>query len=420
MAVTPRTAILFLIPASLVLSQTPPSASEWPMLNRDLSANRYSPLTQINTRNVSRLKDVWSFKLGAYRNAGSITGGSELTPIVVNGVMYITTQEKVIALEPETGKELWSYQPSTAPPSRRGVAYWPGDANNPPRVIFTAGRSMIALNAKSGRLDPGFGREGIVDMGVPYDSPPVVYNNKLFAGANTGEAPSVGQAGNTRAFDARTGAKVWEFHSVPQPGEPGHETWEGDSWKGRAGVNNWGFSLTVDTKRGILYTVFGGPNTNYWGGDRHGDNLYANSVVALDAETGKLKWHYQVVHHDIWDYDLPPAPSLLDVVIDGKTVPLLVQTAKTGWMYILNRETGKPIFGIEEKPTPKSLTPGEQTSPTQPIPVKPPPLARVSYKAEDIVTAADTNEEHAKFCQSIVDRSGGPLLNEGPSARRPA
>jgi len=241
----------------------------------------------------------------------------------------------------------------------------------------------------------------------------VLFKNLLLLGANTGEAPATGQPGDTRAYDVRTGAKLWSFHSVPQPGEPGHETWEGESWKDRSGVNNWGFSLTVDPARNLVYTVFGGPNTNYWGGDRHGDNLFGNSVVALDADSGKMKWYFQVVHHDMFDYDLPPAPALLDVTVNGKKTPILVQTGKTGWMYLLNRETGKPVFGIEEKPVPKSDVPGEQNSPTQPIPVKPPALARVSYRPEDIVTAADTNEEHAKFCRELVERSGG-FYNAGP------
>ena len=408
---------LWIIAAPFAFSQTKQeadAAGQWPMFNRDLGSTRYSPLAQINTRNVAQLNRAWSFKIGTQKNSGSITGGSEVTPIVVQGVMYVPTATAIVALEPETGKQLWSYESTGAGNlSRRGVAYWPGDANNPPRILFTMGRRLIGLNAKSGKLDPGFGDEGEVNMGVPYDSPPIVYKNVLVVGANTGESTPTGEAGNTRAFDARTGAKKWDFHSVPLPGEPGHETWEGDSWKDRSGVNNWGFSLSVDAERGIVYTTFGGPNTNYWGGDRHGDNLYANSVVAIDAETGKLKWHYQVVHHDIWDYDLPPAPALLDVVINGKKVPLLVQTAKTGWMYILDRVTGKPVFGIEEKPTPQTKTPGEQSSPTQPIPVKPPALARNSYKPEDIVTAAETSEEHAKFCRALAERSGG-LSNEGP------
>jgi quinoprotein glucose dehydrogenase len=318
----------------------------------------------------------------------------------------------VAAIEPETGKEIWRYALGTAP-SRRGIAYWPGDTNNPPRILFTTGRKMVALNAKTGKLDPGFGKEGEVDLVVPYESAPVVYRNLLFVGANVPEAPATGPAGNTRAYDARTGAKVWEFHSVPQPGEPGHETWEGDSWRDRSGVNNWGFSMTVDADRGMVYTVFGGPDTNYWGGDRKGNNLFANSVVALDANTGKLKWYFQVVHHDLWDYDLPPAPALIDVTVQGKKVPALAQATKSGYLYILDRVTGKPVFGVEERPVLPSKVPGEQSSPTQPIPVKPPPIARVSYKPEDIVTAADTNEEHARFCRDLAERSGG-LYNEGP------
>jgi quinoprotein glucose dehydrogenase len=388
-------------------------AAEWPMFNRDLAATRYSPLAQINTKNVGRLSPAWSFKLGRYRDAGGITGGAEVTPIVVKGVMYATTSRNVVALQPETGMQLWSYQPASGTPSKRGVSWWPGDANNPPRILVSTGRKMIALNAKTGKLDPGFGNEGEVDLVVPYDSPPVVYKDTLIVGANTGEAPATGLPGDTRAYDARTGAKKWEFHSVPQPGETGHETWEGDSWNDRSGVNDWGFSMAVDTERGMVYTVFGGPNTNYWGGDRKGDDLFGNSVVALDAETGKMKWYYQVVHHDLWDYDLPPSPVLLDVKVKGKTVPVLAQGTKSGYLYILDRVTGKPVFGVEEKSVPRSQVPGEQSSPTQPIPVKPPALARVSYKADDIVTAADTNEEHAKFCQDLEAKSGG-FDNQGP------
>ena len=388
-------------------------AGDWPMYNRDLAGTRFSPLTQINTHNVAKLTRAWSYKLGLDPNTGGITGGSEFTPIVVNDVLYLGASKRVVALEPETGKEIWSYELKSGSPSRRSVAYWPGDTSNPPRILFTAGRSMFALNAKTGRIDPGFGKEGEVDLAVPYESAPVVYKNLLFVGANTPEAPATGPPGDTRAYDARTGAKLWAFHSVPQAGETGHHTWEGDTSKDRSGVNNWGFSLTVDAQRGILYTVFGGPNTNYWGGDRKGNNLFANSVVALDADSGKLKWYFQAVHHDLWDYDLPPAPGLLDVTVNGKTVPLLAQAGKTGYMYILDRVTGKPVFGIEEKPVPASQVPGEQSSPTQPIPVKPPELARHHYRPEDIVSAADTNEEHAKFCRELAERSGG-LANEGP------
>jgi glucose dehydrogenase len=390
------------------------SGAEWPIYNRDLAGTRYSPLKQINTGNVAKLMRAWSYHLAPDPTTAGITGGSEFTPIVVNDVMYLATGNRVVALEPETGREIWRYELSGGRPSRRGVAFWPGDSENPPRIIITATpHRMLALNARTGRIDPGFGKEGEVDMVVPFDSAPVVYKNSLLVGANTPEAPAIGPPGDTRAYDARTGAKLWDFHSVPQAGEAGHETWEGDSWKNRSGVNDWGFSLTVDAERGILYTVLGGPNNNYWGGDRKGDNLFANSVVALDAATGKLKWYFQAVHHDLFDYDLPPAPGLMDVTVNGNKVPMLALTAKTGYMYLLDRITGKPVYGIKETPVPASKVPGEQSSPTQPIPVKPPPLARVSFKPQDMVTAEDTSEEHAKFCRELTERSGG-FYNEGP------
>jgi len=378
---------------------------DWPMYNRDLAGTRYSPLTQINAKNVARLKKAWTFRLDAR--------ASEATPIVVNGVMYLPAGKRIVALEPETGKEIWSYEPASGMPSRRGVAYWAGDANNPPRILSTVGKKMIALNAKTGNIDPGFGKEGEVDLGIPYNSPPTVYKNVLFVGANVGEIQTAGEPGDTRAYDARTGAKLWTFHSVPQPGEVGHESWEGEGWKDRTGVNNWGFFMTVDAERNTLYTTYGSPASDFYGFDRKGNDLFGNSVVALDPDTGKMKWYFQAVHHDLWDFDLPPAPALIDVTINGKKVPILAQTGKVGYMYILNRVTGKPVFGIEEKPVPQSKVPGEWTSATQPIPVKPPPFGRMSFQMEDLVTAADTTEEHAAACRDLVEKSGG-VQNEGP------
>ena len=272
---------------------------------------------------------------------------------------------------------------------------------------------MIALNAQSGKIDPGFGKEGEVDLVVPYNSAPTLYKNTLFVGANVGEIQLAGQPGDTRAYDARTGAKLWTFRSVPQPGETGNETWQNGGWKDRTGVNNWGFFMTVDTERGLLYTTYGSPASDFYGFDRKGNDLFGNSVVALDAESGKMKWYFQAVHHDLWDFDLPPAPPLLEVSVKGKKVPVLAQTGKVGYMYILNRVTGEPIFGVEEKAVPQSKVPGEWSSPTQPIPVKPPPFGRMGFKMEDLVTAADTNEEHAKACRDLVEQSGG-VYNEGP------
>jgi quinoprotein glucose dehydrogenase len=380
---------------------------EWPMYNRDLAGTRYSPLQQINVRNVSTLTEAWSYRLGRDKTAGTLSGGSEFTPIVVGGVMYVAASDRVAALEPETGREIWRYQVRDGVPSRRGVAYWRDARDNSARIFFTSERRLIALDTRTGSPVGSFGNDGEIDMVAPYHSAPTVYRNLLIVGTN-------GSPGGVRAFDARTGTKVWEFQSVPKPGEPGRETWDGDSWKNRPGTFSWAFSQTIDAERGIVYVAIEAPGPNdYWGGDRHGDNLYGNSLVALDAATGTLKWHFQAVHHDLWDYDLPSPPSLLDVDVNGRRTPILALAAKTGYMYILNRVTGKPVFGIEERPVPPSTVPGEKSSPTQPIPVKPPPIARVGFKADEIVTAADTTEEHAKFCRELYERSGG-FYNEGP------
>lgn len=414
MKISTRVAIpsILLAGTLVVIAQTKKpqiSADEWPTYNHDLAGTRYSPLTQITPRNVPQLKLAW-----AYRPSES--GGrpsASVIPIVVDGRMYITSGNRVVALEPETGKEVWTYTVTGGQPSQRGVAFWPGDEGNPPRIIFTAGRKLIALNATTGKLDPGFGKEGEVDMVVGYGGVPTIFKNSVMVGAATGEYVPLGTAGDSRGFDARTGAKLWEFHSVPRPGEIGHESWEGESWKDRSGTNMWGFQMTVDEQRGLAYMTFGSPTSTYYGGDRHGDNLFGDSVVAIDAVTGKYKWHFQTTHHDIWDFDLPPAPGLIDIVRGGRRIPALAVTGKLGYMFILNRETGNPIFGVEERAVPQSDVPGEQTSKTQPFPVKPPPLARVSYSDSDLVTDADTTAEHARACRELVERSGG-LYNAGP------
>jgi len=391
------------------------SGADWPMYNRDPAGTRYSPLTQINTRNVGKLKQAWAYALksDSTRPGAPRASGSEATPIVVNGVMYFPAAGRVVALDAASGKELWRYELPQGSPGNRGVTYWPGDQNNPPRVIFTSGHMMTGLNANTGKVDPGFGKEGQVDIVIGYTAPPTVYKNMLFVGANVPEINGPGLPGDTRAYDARTGAKVWEFHSVPRAGEPGNDTWETDSWKDRTGVNNWGFQMTVDAERDTLYTTFGSPASDFYGGDRKGNDLYGNSVVALDVNTGKMKWYFQAVHHDVWDFDLPPAPGLIDVTINGKKTPILAQTGKVGYMYILNRVTGEPVFGVKETPVPQSQVPGEQLSPTQGIPVKPPPFGRMSFKIEDLVTADDTTAEHAAACRDLVEKSGG-AHNEGP------
>lgn len=417
--------------------------ADWPSYTRDLAGTRFSPLKQITTENVGQLKLAWSLRLAAAAatggrggapaaaagenpegEAGAAGGGgrggrggrggaaagpsanAEATPIVVNGVMYLPAGNRVLALDPETGKEIWVAQLPFATPSR-GVSYWPGDADNPPRILFTAGARLVALNASTGKIDPGFGKEGIVDTEVPWPGVPTIFQNVVMVGANPGEIPH-GPSGDTRAYDARTGAKLWQFHSVPQPGEPGFGSWEGDSWKGFSGNNVWGWYMTVDEKRGTLYMPLGSPAGNYYGGDRPGNNLFGNSVVAVDAKTGKYLWHFQTVHHDLWDSDLPPAPTLVDIKRNGKTVPALAAIGKPALMFILDRTNGKPVFGVEERPVPKGDVPGEWYSPTQPFPLKPPQLARNSFnKDTDMVTAEDTTASHAKACQDLWDRAGG-------------
>ena len=418
-----------------VLAQTPKSnpAADWPMYNRDLGGTRYSPLTQISTSNVADLKMAWSYRLsnapagrgGQGTPAGAGSGGRgrgaapvptanpEATPIVINGVMYLPAGGRILALEADTGKVIWEYKLPAGNTTARGVTYWPGEATTPPRILFTAGKHLRAINAITGEAPAGFGQDGAVDIQVPWNGVPLVYKNVAILGAFNAEISQGGDPGDSRAFDVRTGAKLWEFHGVPRPGEPGHETWLDDGWKDRSGVNVWGWYMTLDEKTGTLYMPFGSPAGNYWGGDRPGTNLFGNSVVAVDALTGKLKWHFQTVHHDLWDSDLPPAPVLFDIKQNGKSVPAMAAINKQAWMFILNRDTGKPIFGVEERPVPAGDAPGEWYSPTQPFPLKPSALARTSFKKEDIVTAEDTTPEHAKACMEIYEKAGG-FYNAGP------
>jgi quinoprotein glucose dehydrogenase len=366
---------------------------------------------------VATLTEAWSYKLRPDANSPASGTLNEVTPIVIDGIMYLPAGNRVVALDPETGKEVWRYDlPGATIASQRGVAYWPGDKTNPPRILFTSGHKMIGLNARTGKLDPGFGSEGAMTMDVPFAGVPTVFKNLIFVGMNIfgpgepnphnqDEEPG-GLPGDSRAYDARTGKKLWDFHAIPRPGEANHDDWQGESWKNRAGNNMWSYSMTVDEQRGIVYMPMGGPAANYYGGDRKGKNLYANSIVAVDANTGKLKWYFQTVHHELWDYDLPPDPVLIDIVKDRKKIPALAQAGKSGYLFILDRVTGKPVFGVEERPVPQSNVPGEATSPTQPFPLKPPPLARVSIKREDIVTADDTTPEHAKACQDLWVKHG--------------
>ncbi len=397
------------------------AGSDWPMYRHDYAGTGYSSLTQITAGNVGTLTRAWTYRLQGETPAPAPAGGrggaggavnSQATPIVVNGVMYLPAADRVVALQPDTGKEIWRHGVSGGVPSRRGVAYWPGDGTTPPRIFFTAGRRLIAINASDGTSVSGFGAQGEVDLVVPFNSVPGVFRNIVVVGANTPPG-TIGGIGNARAYDARTGAKIWEFSSVPPPGATGHETWDGNSWQNRLGVNAWPFYFTFDEQRGVLYLPLASPIVGAYGGDRKGANLFGNSVVAIDAQTGAYKWHFQTIHHDLWDADPPAPPSLFDVRTNGRTIAALALTTKSGYLYLLNRENGQPIFGVEEARVAASDVPGEAAFPTQPIPVKPPAIARVSYKPEDLVTAADTTAEHAAACAELVQKAGG-VFNAGP------
>jgi quinoprotein glucose dehydrogenase len=395
-----------LVAVAIAPVSSPPRAAasidgEWRTFGRDPGAQRFSPLTQITPGNVATLQPAWTFDTHVH--------DLQVTPIVVNGIMYVTGGSTVFALEPETGKTIWTYVANGAV-SRRGVAYWPGDARTPPRLFSGAGDGrMMALDAIKGTLVTTFGDRGFVDIkqsvrdGVDGKfgliTPPVVYKDIVITGgANEEGEPSTGLYGDIRGWDARSGRLLWSFHTVPRPGEPGIETWDGESWKSRSGTNAWSF-LTVDVERGLVFAPTGSPTSDFYGGDRKGQNLYGNSLIALDATTGHLKWFHQLVHHDIWDWDLPAAPTLVDVTKDGRRIPAVAQITKMSTLFIFDRVTGEPIFGLEERPVPQTDVPGEATWPTQPFPVAPPPLSRTTFDPSKDFYAL--TPEHAAYCQDL-------------------
>jgi len=406
---------LLLAMAHVALAQ-----NDWPAYGRDPGARRYSPLKQINPGNVDKLVEAWTFKTKPATDTGSARG-SGTTALMVNNVLYFATPyQSLVAVAPETGKTIWTFDHQHAPRTSRGLAYWPGDRNSPPTIYFgTEDGFLIGVNARTGKLVPGFAKEGELDLkpgmkdelpNAPYglNGAPAVYKNLVFTGSHLQDYGSYGGRGDVRAWDTGTGKLVWTFHTVPQPGEPGHETWLDDGWKNRSGVNVWS-TFSVDAETGTLLMPIGSPSDDRYGGDRPGANLYGNSLVAVDAMTGKLKWYFQAVHHDLWDYDLPPQPTLVDIIKDGQKIPALIQGSKMGLIFILDRRTGKPVFGVEERPVPKGDVPGEWYSPTQPFPLKPPQLARATWSPNDI---SKFTPEHQKYCEDLFKNA----QNDGPYA----
>jgi len=340
----------------------------------------------------------------------------ESTPIVIDGALYFSTpSNRVIALDAETGEEIWRFDPQAgrAGPRHffphRGVAYWHGKTGDDGRILYgTFDGRLIALDAKTGKPCREFGKDGTVDLragiadaypGAEYSvtSPPAIYQDLVITGAAVPEYPSKGPSGQVRAFDVRSGKLAWTFHTIPRPGEVGHESWEGDTWKERTGANVWSI-MSVDLERGLVFLPIGSASYDFYGADRKGPDLFSNSLVALDAASGKLVWYYQMVHHDIWDYDMPAQPVLITVRRDSRDIPAIAQLTKMGFVFILDRLTGKPLFPVEERPVPNSDVPGEAAWPTQPSPVKPPPLVRQSFSEGDLTTVTP---ESNRYCAQL-------------------
>lgn len=412
------------VSAFLLLALTSAYAQDWRYYAGDAGGQKHSRLKQINKSNVAQLKVAWRFPTGDVSDGSAlpIRSAFEATPLMVDGTLYFTTAfNRLIALDPETGKQKWAFDPKLERRIarnlflHRGVAYWTDGKQK--RLYFgTLDGDLFAIDANNGEPVASFGNKGKVDLKegmipegtstasssrapIGMTSPPAIYKNLIICGSIVPDGEPKGPSGDVRAFNALTGKLVWRFHTVPRQGEFGNDTWEGDSWKDRGGVNAWSI-LSVDEQRGIVFLPLTSPSSDMWGGDRKGSNLFGDSLVALDAATGKRIWHFQTVHHNIWDYDLPAQPVLLDVRKDGRMVPSVAQVTKTGFVFLFERATGKPIFDIVEKPVPASPMPGESTWPTQPVPVKPPPFARQSFKREDLT---NVTPETRAFCEKLIE-----------------
>jgi glucose dehydrogenase len=393
---------------------------EWHSYGHDPSGVRFSPLKQINPANIRQLQRAWTYQVPTTR--GSWIQAFENTPLMVNDVLYFATQTGLaIAVDAETGKQLWVFDPFNgaaqrpSPVPNRGVAYWEGNspvacagehAGRQRRIFYTTPDArLFALDAAIGKPCETFGnggairlREGVADRWPKrqYDvtSPPAIYKNLIIVGSEVQEYPSKGPSGAIRAFDVRTGKLVWRFDTVAQPGQPGHDTWQGSGWENRSGANAWG-PISVDVDHGLAFLPVSSPSYDFYGADRKGQSLFGDSLVAVNAETGKLIWYHQLVHHDLWDIDLPAQPMLVTLRRGGRSVPAVVVVGKSGLVFVFNRLTGEPLFPIQERPVPQSHLPGEATWPTQPYPVKPPPLARTLVTQDDMTTVTP---ESRKYC----------------------
>ena len=423
--------------ASAVAAQSGAADGQWRSYGGDQGHTKYSPLDQINEDNVHDLRVVWTWTSAdeerkarneVIRDGRAFrTYAYEVTPLMVDGVLYTTTSlGQVAAIDPKTGETLWSYDPVLYLEGRpaihgfltRGLSYRTDGEEE--RLFYAAGRVyLVSIDAKTGEPDPKFGRNGRVDLkrglGRTIDasqysvnSPPLVVGDVVVVGSAITEGTGYQEAppGHVRGYDVRTGAMKWIFHTIPEPGEFGNETWEGDSWKVSGGVNVWTM-MSADEELGYIYLPVGSPVTDFYGGHRLGDNLFANSLVCLDARTGERVWHFQFVHHTVWDYDPPAAPNLIDITVDGRRIKAVAQITKQGFTFVFDRATGEPVWPIEERPVPQSTVAGERTSPTQPYPTKPPLFLTNGATEDDVIDF--TPELRADGLVIFRESSAGPL-----------
>ncbi len=398
--------------AAVLIAAEDGSHKTWTEYLGGADSAQYSALDQINKSNVSQLQVAWTYPTEDKAN-------SDFNPIVVDGVMYVQAKNNaLVALDAATGKELWVHPNNSRAVTGRGVSYWQSKDGSDRRLFYCVSNYLVAINAKTGEPVTSFGENGRADLRQGYEphdpktltrvqnnTPGRVFENLIIMGS-AASADYEGNPGNIRAFDVVTGKLVWVFHTIPHPGEFGYDTWPPDAWKTVAGVENWS-EMTIDEKRGIAYIPLASPRYDFYGANRKGQNLFGNSLVALDARTGKRLWHFQFVHHDLWDYDLPAAPKLLTVMHNGKKVDAVAQPTKMGFLFVFDRVTGKPLWPIEERPVPKSDVPGEHAWPTQPFPTVPPPFARQKFTPDEINPFIPEEERAALRDKILSSRNEG-------------